>query len=61
MDISKDMRRAKAQYMRRKAQRRNPRMAIVTATTLFLVLLALIPDSVFLDTEVDFGAILSSD
>lgn len=61
VNISQDMRRADAQYMRRKAQRLNPRVTIVTATTLLPGLLILIVGSMFLGTEVDFGAILGSD
>ncbi|GAB3700900.1 type II secretion system F family protein [Nocardiopsis oceani] len=60
VNISQDMRRADAQYMRRKAQRLNPRVTIVTATTLLPGLLILIVGSMFLGTEVDFGAILGS-
>lgn len=58
VDISQDMRRADAQYMRRKAQRLNPRVTMVTAVTLLPGLLILIVGSMFLGTEVDFGAIL---
>ncbi|GAB3740807.1 type II secretion system F family protein [Nocardiopsis nanhaiensis] len=61
VNISQDMRRADAQYMRRKAQRLNPRVTIVTATTLLPGLLILIVGSMFLGTEVDFGAILGSE
>ncbi|GAA1455163.1 type II secretion system F family protein [Nocardiopsis tropica] len=57
VDISRDMRRADAQYMRRKAQRMNPRVTMVTAVTLLPGLLILIVGSMFLGTEVDLGAI----
>ncbi|CAL9420676.1 hypothetical protein SUDANB121_01862 [Nocardiopsis dassonvillei] len=56
--ISQDMRRADAQYMRRKAQRLNPRVTMITAVTLLPGLLLLIVGSMFLGTEVDLGAIL---
>ncbi|MFL1380662.1 MULTISPECIES: type II secretion system F family protein [unclassified Nocardiopsis] len=56
--ISQDMRRADAQYMRRKAQRMNPRVTMVTAVTLLPGLLLLIVGSMFLGTEVDLGTIL---
>lgn len=58
VDISQDMRRADAQYMRRKAQRMNPRVTMVTAVTLLPGLLLLIVGSMFLGTEVDLGVIL---
>ncbi|MFI6575058.1 type II secretion system F family protein [Nocardiopsis sp. NPDC050513] len=58
VDISQDMRRADAQYMRRKAQRMNPRVTMVTAVTLLPGLLILVVGSMFLGTEVDLGAIL---
>ena len=57
VDISRDMRRADAQYMRRKAQRMNPRVTMVTAVTLLPGLLILIVGSMFLGTEVNLGAI----
>ncbi|WP_017606773.1 type II secretion system F family protein [Nocardiopsis alkaliphila] len=56
--ISQDMRRADAQYMRRKAQRLNPRVTVVTATTLLPGLLILIVGSMILGNDVDFGVIL---
>ncbi|PDP89123.1 type II secretion system (T2SS), F family protein [Glycomyces fuscus] len=56
--ISQDMRRADAQYMRRKAQRMNPRVTMVTAVTLLPGLLILIVGSMFLGTEVNLGLIL---
>lgn len=58
VDISQDMRRADAQYMRRKAQRLNPRVTVVTATTLLPGLLILIVGSMVLGSDVDFGVIL---
>ncbi|MFE3457656.1 type II secretion system F family protein [Nocardiopsis aegyptia] len=58
VNISLDMRRADAQYMRRKAQRMNPRVTMVTAVTLLPGLLLLIVGSMFLGTEVNIGAIL---
>ncbi|NYH53977.1 MULTISPECIES: type II secretion system F family protein [Nocardiopsis] len=58
VDISRDMRRADAQYMRRKAQRMNPRVTMVTAVTLLPGLLILIVGSMFLGTEVNLGVIL---
>ncbi len=58
VDISQDMRRADAQYMRRKAQRLNPRVTMITAVTLLPGLLVLIVGSMFIGTEVDIGAIL---
>ncbi|WP_159945669.1 MULTISPECIES: type II secretion system F family protein [unclassified Nocardiopsis] len=58
VDISQDMRRADAQYMRRKAQRMNPRVTMVTAVTLLPGLLILIVGSMFLGTEVNLGVIL---
>ncbi|MEV2277949.1 type II secretion system F family protein [Nocardiopsis sp. NPDC049922] len=58
VDISQDMRRADAQYMRRKAQRMNPRVTMVTAVTLLPGLLILVVGSMFLGTEVNLGAIL---
>lgn len=58
VNISQDMRRADAQYMRRKAQRMNPRVTMVTAVTLLPGLLLLIVGSMFLGTEVDLGTIL---
>ena len=58
VDISQDMRRADAQYMRRKAQRLNPRVTMVTAVTLLPGLLILVVGSMFIGTEVDLGVIL---
>ncbi|MFE6306766.1 type II secretion system F family protein [Nocardiopsis sp. NPDC057823] len=58
VNISQDMRRADAQYMRRKAQRLNPRVTMITAVTLLPGLLLLIVGSMFLGTEVDLGTIL---
>lgn len=58
VDISKDMRLADAQYMRRKAQRLNPRVTMVTAATLLPGLLILIIGSMFLGTEIDLGTLL---
>ncbi|WP_241474787.1 type II secretion system F family protein [Nocardiopsis xinjiangensis] len=58
VDISQDMRRADAQYMRRKAQRLNPRVTMVTAVTLLPGLLILVVGSMFIGTEVDLGVVL---
>ncbi|GHC95164.1 membrane protein [Nocardiopsis terrae] len=58
VNISRDMRRADAQYMRRKAQQLNPRVTMVTAVTLLPGLLILIVGSMFLGTEVNLGTIL---
>ncbi|MGW5877897.1 type II secretion system F family protein [Nocardiopsis terrae] len=58
VNISSDMRRADAQYMRRKAQQLNPRVTMVTAVTLLPGLLILIVGSMFLGTEVNLGTIL---
>ncbi|WP_116244290.1 type II secretion system F family protein [Nocardiopsis sp. FIRDI 009] len=58
VDISQDMRRADAQYMRRKAQRMNPRVTMVTAVTLLPGLLILVVGSMFLGTEVHLTTIL---
>ncbi|MBQ1082624.1 type II secretion system F family protein [Nocardiopsis sp. B62] len=57
VDISKDMRLADAQYMRRKAQRLNPRVTMVTAATLLPGLLILIVGSMFLGTEINLGTL----
>ncbi|MBR8743356.1 type II secretion system F family protein [Nocardiopsis sp. MG754419] len=56
--ISTDMRRADAQYMRRKAQQLNPRVTVVTATTLLPGLLILIVGSMILGSDIDFGVLL---
>ena len=58
VNISQDMRRADAQYMRRKAQRLNPKVTVVTATTLLPGLLILIVGSMMLGSDVDFGALI---
>ncbi|MDT0327581.1 type II secretion system F family protein [Nocardiopsis lambiniae] len=58
VNISQDMRREDAQYMRRKAQRLNPRVTMITAVTLLPGLLLLIVGSMFLGTDVDLGSIL---
>ncbi|MFE9242417.1 type II secretion system F family protein [Nocardiopsis sp. NPDC006938] len=58
VDISRDMRLADAQYMRRKAQRLNPRVTMVTAATLLPGLLILIVGSMFLGTDIDLALLL---
>ncbi|HJE57433.1 MAG TPA: type II secretion system F family protein [Nocardiopsis listeri] len=58
VNISQDMRREDAQYMRRKAQRLNPRVTVVTATTLLPGLLILIVGSMILGSDIDFGDLL---
>ncbi|SIO87600.1 type II secretion system F family protein [Nocardiopsis sp. JB363] len=58
VNISQDMRRADAQYMRRKAQQLNPRVTVVTATTLLPGLLILIVGSMILGSDIDFGLLL---
>ncbi|WP_017589310.1 type II secretion system F family protein [Nocardiopsis ganjiahuensis] len=57
VDISKDMRLADAQYMRRKAQSLNPRVTMVTAATLLPGLVILIVGSMLLGTEVSLGSL----
>lgn len=58
VEISQDMRRADAQYMRRKAQKINPRVTAVTAVTLLPGLLLLMVGSLFLGTDIDLGMVL---
>jgi tight adherence protein C len=57
VDISRDMRLADAQYMRRKAQRLNPRVTMVTAATLLPGLLILIVGSMILGTEINLSTL----
>ncbi|GAA1081273.1 type II secretion system F family protein [Nocardiopsis metallicus] len=57
VDISKDMRLADAQYMRRKAQQLNPRVTMVTAATMLPGLLILIIGSMVLGTDINLGTL----
>jgi tight adherence protein C len=57
VDISKDMRLADAQYMRRKAQQLNPRVTMVTAVTMLPGLLILIIGSMVLGTDINLGTL----
>jgi tight adherence protein C len=60
VEISTDMRRTDAQYMRRKAQRLNPRITVITGATLLPAVLILVAGALFIGSGVDFGAILGS-
>ena len=59
-EISVDMRREYAQWARRKAQKINPRITLITMATILPGLLMLIVGAMFLGGQVDFGAILGS-
>lgn len=59
-EISVDMRRNYAQWARRKAQKVNPRITMITLATILPALLMLIVGAMFLGGQVDFGAILGS-
>lgn len=59
-EISVDMRRTYAQWARRKAQKVNPRITIVTLATILPGLLLLIVGAMLLGGQVDFGAIFES-
>ncbi|GAA3725790.1 type II secretion system F family protein [Salinactinospora qingdaonensis] len=58
MEISQDMRRQDAQYLRRKAQRVNPRVTAVTAATMLPGLLILVTGALFLGTDLNLGVLL---
>ncbi|WP_067967915.1 type II secretion system F family protein [Nocardiopsis trehalosi] len=55
MTISQDMRRDDAQYLRRKAQKINPRVTGITAVTMLPGLILLIGGGMFLGMDVDFS------
>lgn len=59
-EISVDMRRTYAQWARRKAQKVNPRITMVTLATILPGLLLLIVGAMLLGGQVDFGAIFGS-
>ncbi|TQN30930.1 tight adherence protein C [Haloactinospora alba] len=56
-EIGDDMRRDDAQYMRRKAQKLNPRVTGVTAATLLPGLIILICGAMFFGMDVDFSSL----
>ncbi|RCV57950.1 DUF5936 domain-containing protein [Marinitenerispora sediminis] len=55
--ISLDMRRADAQYLRRRAQKLNPRVTAVTAATMLPGLLLLIGGGLFFGSDIDLSGI----
>ncbi|TDQ49252.1 DUF5936 domain-containing protein [Actinorugispora endophytica] len=55
--IGQDMRREDAQYLRRRAQRLNPRVTGVTAATMLPGLLLLIGGGMFIGSDIDLSAI----
>lgn len=57
LNIGQDMRRQDAQYMRRKAQRLNPRVTGITAATMLPGLLLLVGGAMILGSGVDFGGV----
>lgn len=58
-EISQDMRRADAQFMRRKAQKLNPRVTAVTAATMIPSLLILVAGALLIGSGVDFGSVFN--
>lgn len=58
VEISQDMRRSDAQFMRRKAQQLNPRITAITAATLIPALFILVVGALYVGSEVDFSALL---
>lgn len=56
-EISVDMRRESAQWARRKAQKLNPRISMVTMATVLPGLIILIIGAMFLGMDVDFGGL----
>lgn len=56
-EISLDMRRDDAQYMRRLAQKINPRVTLVTTGTLLPGLMLLLGGSMFFGLDIDWGAL----
>ncbi|GAA4891733.1 type II secretion system F family protein [Streptomonospora salina] len=59
LTIGQDMRRQDAQYMRRKAQRINPRVTGITAATMLPGLLLLVGGAMILGSGVDFGGVFT--
>lgn len=59
-EISVDMRRESAQWARRKAQKINPRITIVTMATILPGLIILIVGAMFLGTNANFGNVFGS-
>jgi len=59
-EISVDMRREHAQWARRKAQKINPRITIVTMATILPGLIILIVGAMFLGTSANFGDVFGS-
>ncbi|MFD0773123.1 type II secretion system F family protein [Streptomonospora algeriensis] len=59
LNIGQDMRRQDAQYMRRKAQRINPRVTGITAATMLPGLLLLVGGAMILGSGVDFGGVFT--
>lgn len=59
-EISVDMRRESAQWARRKAQKINPRITIVTMATILPGLIILIVGAMFLGTSANFGNVFGS-
>ncbi|MUL42528.1 type II secretion system F family protein [Streptomonospora sp. PA3] len=59
LTIGQDMRRQDAQYMRRKAQRINPRVTAITAATMLPGLLLLVGGAMILGSGVDFGGVFT--
>ncbi|WP_131102144.1 type II secretion system F family protein [Streptomonospora litoralis] len=59
LNIGQDMRRQDAQYMRRKAQRLNPRVTAITAATMLPGLLLLVGGAMILGSGVDFGGVFT--
>ncbi|MDS1270953.1 type II secretion system F family protein [Lipingzhangella sp. LS1_29] len=57
MEISTDIRRQDYQYVRRKAQRVNPRVTAVTAATMLPALFLLLGGALLIGSEIDFGII----
>ncbi|NYI95593.1 tight adherence protein C [Streptomonospora nanhaiensis] len=58
LNIGQDMRRQDAQYMRRKAQRLNPRVTGITAATMLPGLLLLVGGAMILGSGIDFTGVL---
>lgn len=56
-EISVDMRRGASQFARRKAQKVNPRITMVTMATIIPALLLMVGAAMFLGTDVNLGAI----
>ncbi|QVQ54776.1 type II secretion system F family protein [Spiractinospora alimapuensis] len=57
VEISQDMRRSDAQFMRRKAQQLNPRITAITAATLIPALFILVAGALYVGSEVNFSAL----